>query len=78
MDNTGRMLRRACQNVDREWGANTRQRLGPRLYQALLHEQVLLLCYSQDEEVSDANVRRILNRGCEWVIQEVQGEPHPE
>lgn len=60
--------------VHAEWGDDARTKLGPRLYEALLHERLAIVADAQDsDEVSDEAVRRILGEGREFILAHMAG-----
>lgn len=65
-----KMLKQAHDSVMTEWG-HAFNKLGSRVQRALLAEAVLSLAAMQDdEEVSDAAVRRIVVDGWSWAAEE--------
>jgi hypothetical protein len=67
------MLKNAKAQVEREWGHGF-VKLGARIQQALLAEAVLVLAATQDDQlVSDQIVRRIVQDGWSWVLDQIEG-----
>lgn len=63
------LFKDAHKRVLREWSAPAFAKLGARIQRALLAEEVLFLASTQDESISDAAVRRIIEQGWTWVIE---------
>jgi hypothetical protein len=60
----------ARSRVAREWGLDAADRLGNRLYAALLSEVVLVLAAAQDPDIDAETVRRIVIDGRSAVVDE--------
>lgn len=62
-----RFLEAAAKKLDTEW-KGTQHNLGPRLYRALLAEQVLILAAGIDPSTNAEIVREIVEQGWSWAV----------
>lgn len=70
------ILKHCKETVKTVWGGEARHLLGDRLYKALLHEALILLVFTQDDElVPDASARRVLTAGVRQIIDEMEKRP---
>lgn len=61
----------AKQHVISNWGRDVADKLGARLYKALLCEEILFLAAGQNEDWMPLEiVREIVNQGFAWAIEE--------
>jgi hypothetical protein len=67
-----RLLIHMREKVLREWGEGFHG-LGSRLQRALLAEAVLILAAQQDDDVAAETVRKIIDAGWTFAIDETEG-----
>lgn len=69
------VLRTAIEQVDREWGGSSlspvADRVGERIYRALLAERILILAAGQDDDVSAETVRHVVAQGWSALVDKV-------